>query len=300
MKLNLAIAPCSWGIEDPLNPENPPWRTVLNEAGESGFKAIELGPYGYLPTDALRLKELLHSKGLQLIAGTIYDDLSPAADIGLLTDKTRKICSLLSHAAETGERCHLVIIDAVKADRNNTAGHPGAAPRLGRDDWDKMIDHIKIISKIASVEFGVRPVIHPHAGGYIEFDDETERVVNDIPEKIAGLCLDTGHLYYACDDPAFSLKKYAERLDYVHFKDINATVYKQALNENMGFFDACAKGVMCSIGKGCVDYGSVFKTLDEICYDGWVTVEQERDPRDAGGTLDDLIESHDYLVSVLS
>ena len=126
-----------------------------------------------------------------------------------------------------------------------------------------MISNIKLISGIAAEEYGVRPVIHPHAGGYIEFDDETERIVNDISNDLAGLCLDTGHLYYAGDNPADSLRKYADRLDYVHFKDINSAVYKRALTGHMGFFDACAEGVMCSIGKGCVDYGAVFKTLDE-------------------------------------
>ncbi len=29
-------------------------------------------------------------------------------------------------------------------------------------------------------KWGVRPVIHPHAGGYIEFSDEIAKVVRDI------------------------------------------------------------------------------------------------------------------------
>ncbi|WP_316251369.1 LLM class flavin-dependent oxidoreductase, partial [Pseudomonas viridiflava] len=42
---------------------------------------------------------------------------------------------------------------------------------------------------------------------------------------VAGLCLDTGHLYYAGMDPAATLRQYASRLDYLHFKDIDPLVF---------------------------------------------------------------------------
>ena len=35
-------------------------------------------------------------------------------------------------------------------------------------------------------------------------------------------------------DPAEYLKKYASRLDYVHFKDVNEKVYREVLNEHKG------------------------------------------------------------------
>ena len=90
--------------------------------------------------------------------------------------------------------------------------------------------------------YGVRPVVHPHAGGYIEFADEIEALVHDIPYETAGLCLDTGHLYYSHMDPVSYLKKYAGRLDYVHFKDVNQNVYQEVLGEHIRFFEGCGKG----------------------------------------------------------
>ena len=45
-----------------------------------------------------------------------------------------------------------------------------------------------------------RSVIHPHAGGYIEFADEIRRIVQDVPYSNMGLCLSTGHLYYSGND----------------------------------------------------------------------------------------------------
>jgi len=295
MNIKYAIAPCSWGIEDPDNPDNPPWETVLDEAGMSGFTGVELGPYGYLPTNPIILKDVLESKKLELIGGTVYDDLTGASDVAALCEKTRNICQLLSKVIEGKRDSYLVLIDSVKETRNNTAGHSELARRMNSEDWKLMMDNIRIISRIASEEFGIRPVVHPHAGGYIEFKDETDRFLNDIDNDLTGLCLDTGHLYYAGDDPSENLREYASRLDYIHFKDINSKVYQKAITEKMGFFDACNLGVMCSIGKGCINYKSVLRTLDQIGYSGSVTIEQERDPKDFGGTLIDIRASFDYL-----
>lgn len=297
MSIPLGIAPCSWGIEDITNKNNPSWERVMDEASMTGFTGIELGPYGFFPTDAVRLKGILASKNLTLTAGTLYDDLSEAADREYLLNKTRSICSLLSQVQQ--EKGFLVVIDAVKDNRDLTAGHPSLAKRLGAKGWKALMDNVAQIALVAKDEFGIRAVVHPHAGGYIEYQDETEWFLHDIPDSLAGLCLDTGHLYYAGSDPSESLVRFQSRLDYVHFKDIDKVVYEKALAGNLGFFDACKKQVMCSIGKGCLDYASIFTTLETIGYRTWVTVEQERDPLDTGGTLNDLRSSHSFLVDAM-
>ena len=44
MSMNICGAPCCWGVDDVKNPYLPPWQNVLKEAGEAGYRAIELGP----------------------------------------------------------------------------------------------------------------------------------------------------------------------------------------------------------------------------------------------------------------
>ena len=297
MNIPMGIAPCSWGIEDITNKNNPTWNKVINEASQTGFTGIELGPYGFFPTDASQLKDILDSKKLELTAGTLYDNFSESADIEYLLDKTRKICSLLSKVQK--KKGFLVVIDAVKQDRNLTAGHSQLAKRLKNDSWKALMNNITEVALVAKEEFGIRAVVHPHAGGYIEYQDETEKLVNDIDSNIAGLCLDTGHVYYAGENPSESLIKFQSRLDYVHFKDINETVYSKVLSQNIGFFDACKQQVMCSIGNGCLDYRAIFQTLEKIGYQNWITVEQERDPLDTTGTLGDLTKSHAFLLNAM-
>ncbi len=40
----IANAPCSWGVDDPKNPNLPARATVLKEAAQAGYRSIELGP----------------------------------------------------------------------------------------------------------------------------------------------------------------------------------------------------------------------------------------------------------------
>jgi inosose dehydratase len=58
-------------------------------------------------------------------------------------------------------------------------------------------------------------------------------------------------------DPVAALRKYSDRLDYIHFKDIDSAVFERVMGERIRFFEACAQGVMCPIGKGNIDYVAV-------------------------------------------
>jgi inosose dehydratase len=99
-------------------------------------------------------------------------------------------------------------------------------------------------------------------------------------------------------DPVGTLEKYADRLDYIHFKDIDKAKFDAVMGRRIRFFEACAEGVMCPIGRGCIDYPAIRRALTRIGYAGFITVEQERDPRNAGGSLADVKASRDYLASV--
>jgi inosose dehydratase len=298
MTIHISTAPCCWGVDDVKNPYLPAWRDVLGEANEAGYRGIELGPYGYLPLDATVVATALGENRLHVVAGTIFDDLVNPANLPSLLRQTRDICELLKQLPpidkEPGQRFagpYLVIIDWGHEQRDYAAGHSELAERLDDGAWQTMVEHIRAICQIAWHDYGIRPVIHPHAGGYIEFADELARLVEDIPNDVAGLCLDTGHLYYAGMDPAAALRAYADRLDYIHFKDIDQGVFDDVMKQRIKFFDACARGVMCPIGRGVIDYPDLYRLIQTLGYEGYITVEQERDPRNANGSLEDVRSS---------
>lgn len=305
MTIHISNAPCSWGVDDPNNPNLPPWQKVLSEANKAGYNSIELGPWSYLPTDINELNKALNQYSISIVAGTIFDDLVSESNFNNILSLTHNICRNLSciPKAEQSHRNnfpapYLVIIDFGNSERSSYAGNSSQSPRLSDEDWQRMINHIKEISILAWKEYGVRPVIHPHAGGCIEFEDEIIRLIQDVPYDIAGLCFDTGHLFYSGMDPVEWLSKYCERLDYIHFKDVNPDIHKSVLNRGLDFFSACAEGVMCPIGQGAINYPEILKLLLNINYQGWITIEQERDPRNADSSLSDVTDSINYLKSV--
>ena len=57
----------------------------------------------------------------------------------------------------------------------------------------------------------------------------------------------------------------------------------------------CAKGVMCPIGSGSINYPAIRALLAKRDYGGYITIEQERDPRNTGSILGDLSASRAFL-----
>ena len=305
MSIKISTAPCCWGVDDVSNPHLPKWELVLDEAAQACYKGIELGPYGYMPLDADLVGDALQQRGLSIVAGTIFSNLVDPANLPNLLQQADDICSLITKlpqvAKEAGQHFstpYLVVIDWGHEERDYAAGHSDLAPRLSQADWDGMAANIGAIADLAWDKHGVRSVIHPHAGGYIEFADEIRRIVQDVPYSKAGLCLDTGHLYYSGMDPVQWLSDHARSLDYIHFKDIDQQVFDDVMGRRIRFFDACAAGVMCQIGRGVIDYPRIRQLLQDMAYQGYITVEQERDPRNSSSSLEDVRGSLDYLKRV--
>lgn len=301
MICRFSSCPGSWGIEDAKNPDNTPWGIILDHISNLGFNALELGPYGYLPSDSSVLTEELSNRKLQIVAGTLYDDLVSEELFHRIVKKTHEICKVLSEvpsaiSIENQKQSppYYVIIDAVKSEREK---HPRSvkAPTLSMDLWKQMVSHIKEIAKISYDDYGVRSVIHHHAGGYIDYLDEIDMILSDVSQDLVGLCFDTGHAYYAGIDPVQCINRYGSRIEYVHFKDIDKSVYDAVLDENIGFYEACFKRLMCPIGEGTLDYSAIRNALIDIKYHGWITIEQDRHPHDTRDVTECIEKSVEHL-----
>ena len=121
----------------------------------------------------------------------------------------------------------------------------------------------------------------------------------DIPPTIAGLCIDTGHAFYSGMDPVQTLEKYYARLDYIHFKDINLAKYREVMGRHIRFFEASVPRALCArSGAAASIIRPSVSCSPHLGYEGYITVEQERDPRNSGGTLTDVKASRDYLAGI--
>jgi inosose dehydratase len=278
----LAISPVTWGVDFADSPNNPPWEKVLDEIEQSGVGALELGPVGYLPEDPETLRDNLSSRSLTSVGSFIFDDLHDPSQ----ADRILTLAERASVAIEASGGRVLVIIDRPDDVRVRTAGRSAAAPRLDDARWHSMLDQIAQVGDVAR-RYGLRPVVHPHAGGYIEFEDEVERLVDDID---VDLCIDTGHFAYARIDPAAAIERYAGRIGHMHLKDIRRDVLARVDAEQLSFWEAIEAGIFCPLGEGLVDLAAVLEALDAAGFDGYATIEQDRVPG-TGEALDDLRQS---------
>jgi len=282
MAIKLATGPVTWGVDFADTPTNPPWQQVLDDITASGLPAMELGPVGYLPEEPGVVRTLLTERGLESAGSFIFDDIHDPSARERLLDIAERVCRLIAASGGT----ILSLIDKPDEVRVATAGRPDAAPRFDADRWGQMVDQLNALADVAR-RHGVYPVVHPHVGGYLEFEDEIERLVADTD---LDLTLDTGHLAYARMDPVAMIDRYADRLGHVHFKDIRPDVLARVDEEHLTFWEAIRAGIFCPIGDGLVDIGAVLAVLDKIGYDGFATIEQDRVPG-SGSPLDDLLKS---------
>jgi sugar phosphate isomerase/epimerase len=73
--LCLGSAPDSWGFWFPEDEQQVPYTRFLDELVLAGYEWLELGPYGYLPTEPQRLKAELDARGLKVSGGTAFGAL---------------------------------------------------------------------------------------------------------------------------------------------------------------------------------------------------------------------------------
>ncbi len=294
MTIQIGNAPCSWGVEFPEDDRNPPWETVLDECAQAGYTGIELGPIGYMPEDPAILGEALKKRDLELIGGVVFQPFhDPAAWDKVLDASVRTCKSLKAHGAQ-----HLVLIDSISPRRAPTAGRATEAEQMDAAEWAAFRDRIANIAKMGAEEYGLTVGMHAHAAGFLDFEPELERLLDEVDESILKICFDTGHHSYAGFDPVAFMKRHIGRISYMHFKDIDPVVKADVVANRTDFYKACGQGIFCNLGQGDVDFPAVRQVLLDNGFDGWCTVEQDCDPTLDVRPMDDARANREYLESI--
>ncbi|QBX99406.1 myo-inositol catabolism protein [Rhodophyticola sp. CCM32] len=294
MTIKIGNAPCSWGVEFADDPRNPDWQSVLQQCAEAGYTGIELGPVGFMPEDPAVLGEALAKHDLDLIGGVVFRPFhDPDAWEDVMDGALRTCKALTAHSAQ-----HLVLIDSISPRRAPTAGRADEAEQMDAAEWAAYRDRIATIARIGAEEYGLTVGIHAHAAGFMDFEPELERLLDEVDEQILKICFDTGHHSYAGFDPVGFMKRHMGRISYMHFKDIDPSVKADVIARRTGFYDACGQGIFCNLGQGDVDFPAVRHLLLEAGFQGWCTVEQDCDPTLDPDPVGDARANRDYLTSI--
>jgi inosose dehydratase len=122
-------------------------------------------------------------------------------------------------------------------------------------DYKKLASALDKVCDIAD-ELGMTASYHPHMGSLVQSPEQLDKV---IPYTRICLCPDTGHVVLGGGDPVAIVKKYTDRIKYIHLKDITKA------------------GMFCPLGEGGIDFPSIVDILNksnpDILYavecDGW-------------------------------
>ncbi|GAA2909590.1 hypothetical protein GCM10011428_24830 [Streptomyces violaceus] len=122
-RIRVGSAPDSWGVWFPDDPQQVPWVRFLDEVAEAGYSWIELGPYGYLPTDPARLTDEVTKRNLKVSAGTIFCGLHRGpSEWDSTWEQVSNVAALTQAMKRRAPRRHPVLL-ARRQDRRD----PGAA-----------------------------------------------------------------------------------------------------------------------------------------------------------------------------
>ncbi|WP_219417569.1 TIM barrel protein [Pseudonocardia nigra] len=271
-RIRLGTAPDSWGVWFPDDPKQVPWQQFLDETAAAGYAWIELGPYGYLPTDPERLRDELGSRGLQLSGGAVFAGLHRGADaLDRAVEECRQEARLLTALGAK----HLVLLPEGYTDLDGTITQP---VDLTREQWTDLTGGMSTLAKTLHDEFDVELVFHPHADSHVDTQERVERFLHDTDPEHVQLCLDTGHISYCGGDNIAIIRAFPERIGYVHLKQVDPAVIAQVDAEGLHFAEAVRRGAMIEPPNGVPEMPPLLDALRDLDVDLFAIVEQDLYP----------------------
>lgn len=246
---------------------------AIEEIAAGGFKGIQLRAnlipeYGDKPN---AIKDILAKHKLTFVAmssGNVL--LDPAREKETL-DLHTKHATFVKNAGGM----FLQVTDERPKDRT-----PGAA------DFKRMGGLLNEIGKRCN-DLGVKLGYHNHMNNLGEKPEEVDGVLAATDPKNVTLELDIAHYTQGGGDPVAAVKKYADRLGFLHFKDVVATP-----NDKRPY-------KFVELGQGRVNVTGVVDALKSVGFRGWGIIELDGVPDPAKTPAQCLQINKTYIENTL-
>ena len=151
------------------------------------------------------------------------------------------------------------------------------------DDFKKLGRLLTEVGK-RTVDLGVPMAYHNHMGSVGQSPDEVDALMDAADARYVKLLLDVAHYAQGGGDPAKAIKKYRERILFLHIKDLDS---KSSAGS--------AAYQFVELGRGRVDLPAVFAALKEINFRGWAIVELDQVPDKSRTPRESAIISKKYI-----
>ena len=291
-KVNLGITPTGWTNDDkPGIGDDITFEQCVSEMALAGFEGCSVG-HKY-PKDPKVLKRELDLRGLRVSEpwASTYFTVEEMED--RTVESFRQQMAFIKEMGGTD----VVVAELGHAVHQQPVFVLANKPVFSDEQWDHMVEGLNRLGRMAADE-GMRICYHHHMGTGVQTRAEVDRLMQDTDPGAVHLLLDTGHLYWAGDDPLELAKAHADRIKHVHLKDIRRDVLERCTERKMSFLESVMEGAFTVPGDGVIDFEPIFLTLADAGYEGWLIVEAEQDPHKAN-PLEYALKARSYLRSVI-
>lgn len=154
-------------------------------------------------------------------------------------------------------------IHRMNVQATGTKDHPTTKEELEYD--------LKVINAIAeaSKDYDIIPCMHPHYNTTVMYENEIDFIMNNTDPELVAFGPDTAHLTAGECDPVKVIEKYKDRVNFTHLKDITEDgVQAAGMQGGVEVYSNFRE-----LGQGIVNFPAIFKILDSVNYDGFLTVE---------------------------
>jgi len=271
MAISFGISAINWVNEDILSlGDHYTAEQVLADMSSLGFKGTEF--CRKFPNDTEQLKALLSSYGMVL--SSQWNSVN-------FSDESKKAASLevfkqrVDFLAEMGCK-HVVTCESGNTFEDLTSNKV-TVDELTEAQWASLIDGLHQAGQYCK-DKGMKLVYHYHGETVIEKPAQIDRLMASTNAELVYLLFDTGHAYYGGYDPLQLLKKYYDRIAYIHLKDIRQAQLDELNASGLRFRTGVQNGVFTVPGDGCISFAPIAEELLTRDYDGWIIIEAEQDP----------------------
>jgi sugar phosphate isomerase/epimerase len=238
-----------------------PLEDAVMKIGEVGYEGVEIlcdVPHAYPPVfkkeDRRSLKRLISNYNLQISNLNAFT-LCAIQDIyhpSWIEDKTTFAQLRIEHTIN----CIMLAKDVGAKNLSTEPGGP-VDGRIDRKKLEKLfVSNLSKVTEVAERE-GVNILVEPEPNMLIERSEQFLNFIKRIRSEVVRLNFDIGHFFCVKEDPAKIVHKLSDYIEHFHLADIA----KSRVHDHL------------IPGKGAIDFRSVFKAIDEIGYNGFVTVE---------------------------
>src|SRR5215472_660852 len=155
---------------------------------------------------------------------------------------------------------------------------PGGPRNPGGTTQEELREAAQTINEAARAcyELGVLACVHPHLGTEIETEPEIDTIMEMTDPRYVFFCPDSAHLTGAEIDVPLIIRRYGERIRYMHIKDLRAGVIEERRGQRTGVQVVSGTErlpIFCELGRGIIDYAPIMDALQDVSYNSWITVE---------------------------